>query len=118
MGRTKQSAFLGAFLVTAVLIGGLVGFLLVDLATDRYMPGEFASIFSIDRVDSEGAELSLLGSSYLLDARRVGEVQEVVGQNRSLLPLPMRLAGGLAVQAMNRYEDWRQDTASGQSDLG
>ena len=39
--KAKIRMFLGAFFITCVLIGGLVGFMAVDLSTQRYMPGQF-----------------------------------------------------------------------------
>lgn len=105
--KEKAKLFVGAMGVTLVLIGALAGFLLVDLSTDRYMPGQLPSIFTIDQVDSQGASLTFMGQTYTLNARRVGQVQELLWEHRGALPAELRLAGGLAVRLVEEYEAWQ-----------
>ncbi len=104
MRKESTRLFVGAFLVTCVLLGGVAGFLLVELSTDRYMPGRFAPLFLIERLDSDGAELVWMGERYLLHAASAGEAQELIWQWRGMLPAPLRLAGGLAVKLMEAYD--------------
>ncbi len=98
--KAKTRMFLGAFLTTAVLIGGVAGFMAVDLSTQRYMPGRFSHLFLVDSVGPRGAAVSWMGQSYYLNAQAVGRVQEAVWSYRSFLPHGMRLTGNLAVRAM------------------
>lgn len=102
--KAKIRMFLGAFFITCVLIGGLVGFMAVDLSTQRYMPGQFPHMFLVDWVGPEGAEVSWMGKSYYLNAHTAGKVQEVIWSYRGFLPSGMRLTGSLAVQAMDAYQ--------------
>lgn len=105
--KEKAKLFMGALGVTLVLIGALAGFLLVDLTTDRYMPGQLPSIFEIGDVSSEGATLSFMGGTYTLNARKVGAIQERLWEHRGALPVEMRLAGGVAVKLMGLYNSLR-----------
>ncbi len=102
--KAKTRMFIGAFLTTAVLIGGMAGFMAVDLSTQRYMPGRFPHMFLVDSVGPQGASVSWMGQSYYLDTEAVGRVQKTVWSYRGFLPGGMRLTGSLAVQAMEAYQ--------------
>jgi len=96
--------FLAAFLITCVFIGGLVGFMVVDWSTQRYMPGRFPHLFLVDSVGPEGATISWMGKNYYLNARAAGEMQKTVWSYRSFLPAGIRLSGKLALKAMDTYQ--------------
>ena len=98
--------FAGAFLTTAVLLGGVTGFMAVDLSTDRYMPNRFPRMFLVDQVGPKGATLSWMGQNYYLNAQTVGKIQVTLWEYRGLLPGELRLAANLAAQAMDVFQQW------------
>lgn len=96
--KHKARLFFGAFLVTAVWLAGVAGFLAVDLSTDRYMPGRFPRLFLVEILGPEGAALSWMGQRYELHAQAVGTAQQALWRYRSFLPSEARLTGSLAVE--------------------
>ena len=99
MTYKNTRAFIGAFLITAVCIGGVCGFIAVDLRTERYMPGEFPPIFLISGMDENGVDIAWMGKLYHVDAREARKIQEKLREYRGLIPRTARIAGGFAVWA-------------------
>jgi hypothetical protein len=92
---TKESLrlFFSSCALTFVLIAGFCGFIMVDLSTDRYMPGDFEPIFLIERLDHTGLEFSAMGKSYRVDSATLLGAEENFFNLRGLLPGAFRLAG-------------------------
>ena len=88
---------MGGLAVTLILIGTVCGFMLVDLSSDRYMPGEFAPLYLIDAVDAQGLSFHWMGEAYRVDPRSVMEIQARLWPWRGLLPRAVRLAAGLVL---------------------
>ncbi len=82
----RKRSFGGAFTVTAIMLGMLCGFTAVDLSTDRYMPGQFGSLFEISSVTVEGVDFEFLGERYFIDARALDKPLAALKEYRGLLP--------------------------------
>ena len=87
--------FIGGLAVTLVLIGMICGFILVDLSSERYMPGMFAPIYLIDDLGAEGISIYWMGQIRSLEIATVKEIQATVWNFRGLIPRTIRLAGGV-----------------------
>ena len=93
--KNKARYFIGALSVTLILIGMVCGFILVDLSSDRYMPGMFAPIYLIDGMGPGGISFYWMGQAYHLPIERVKEIQGMIWAWRGLIPRTMRLAGSV-----------------------
>ena len=78
--------FTGAFVVTAILIAALCGFAAVDLSTERYMPGSFAPMLQLNRLDQNGMELAFMGQRYVFPAVYLDRAQKFLRRHIYLLP--------------------------------
>jgi len=85
--------FMGALSITLILIGMVCGFILVDLSSDRYMPGMFAPIYLIDEMGPGGIYFYWMGQAYHLSIEQVKEMQRMIWTWRGFIPRAMRLAG-------------------------
>ena len=95
MLKNKARAFIGALSVTLILIGMVCGFILVDLSSDRYMPGMFAPIYLINEMGAQGVFFYWMGQAYHLPIERVKEIQAAVWAWRGMIPRAVRLAGSV-----------------------
>jgi len=93
--KKKARHFIGALAITLIVIGMICGFMLVYLSSDRYMPGMFAPIYMIDSVGAHGVYFYWMGQAYLLEIKRVKEIQEIIWAWRGFIPRSARFAGGL-----------------------
>ena len=98
---TKVKYFTGALCVALILIGMICGFVLVDLSSDRYMPGMLPPIYLINYIGPDGAYFYLMGQAYRLEIEYVMQLQRVLWDFRGFLPRSIRLAGGLATLVAN-----------------
>ena len=103
MTREKARLFIGSFTLTLILIGGLCGFILVDLSTDRYMPGAFSPIFLIEEIGPGGVGVFWMGNLYNIDLARLEQTEAFILDHRAFIPLPMRTAGALAREGMRFF---------------
>jgi hypothetical protein len=62
-----KTKFWGAFAVTLLVLIAACGFIAVDLSTDKYMPGQFGSLFEIQSLTAESLDFELLGKAYSID---------------------------------------------------
>jgi len=99
--RRNAKYFIGALCISVIIIGMVCGFMLVDLSSDRYMPGLLAPIYLIGSIGPDGVHFYLLGQAYRLEIEQVKQAQRALWDFRGLLPRTVRLAGGLAVQMSN-----------------
>lgn len=100
--KKKVRMFAAGFLVTAVLLGTLCGFMAVDLSTDRYMPGQFGPILQVGRIDGGGVSFSVMGSEYRLSTEPLAEAGDLLLRYRGLIPAHLRASGAAAVRLYER----------------
>ena len=100
--KRQTRYFAGGLCLTLVLIGMICGLILVDLSSERYMPGMFPHFYLIERLDAQGVYFYWLGRPYQIDAERVREGQQAAWPWRGLIPRGLRMAGGAVVAAL----DW------------
>ena len=93
--KNNARYFMGALSITLIFIGMICGFILVDLSSDRYMPGMFAPIYLINDMGAEGICFYWMGQRYRLPIERVKEIQGMIWTWRGFIPRAMRLAGSL-----------------------
>ena len=84
--KRKLRLFTGAFVVTAILIAALCGFAAVDLSAERYMPGSFAPMLQLHRLDQNGLDLAFMGQRHVLPTAYLSQVEEFLRQHIYLLP--------------------------------
>ena len=97
MTMQKQARlFIAALSVTLILIAMVLGFMLVDLASERYMPGLLDPIYMVGELGEQGIAFYWMGQPYRIYSARLMETAEALWPLRGLLPPGIRLAGGLA----------------------
>lgn len=104
--RTQQ--FVAAFVISGIVIAALCGFILVDLSTERYLPGQIGPLFAVEEIDAKGLKVALLGQRYTFDASALEGALDVVWRNRGLLPTGQRLAGCATTQAYLALRDYAE----------
>lgn len=105
--------FLGGFFITLIALGALCGFALVDMRTDRYMPGTFQPLFQLTSLDGSGFSFSWMGMGYRVDTAPAAGVLDTAQSLSGLLPISAVLPGELtelACQAIGAYLDQRRET--------
>ena len=105
MTHKNTRAFFGAFLVSLILIGAVCGFMVVEIRTERYMPGNYPPMFLVSNMDEKGADIAWMGHSYRIDAQTISDMQMDAWKYRAMLPGTVRLAGALAVKVLQMLND-------------
>ncbi|MCL2580600.1 MAG: hypothetical protein FWE32_11340 [Oscillospiraceae bacterium] len=100
MSKKQARQFAGGLGLTLVFIAMICGLLVVDMSSERYMPGMFPPIYTVDRLDAGGVSFYWLGRSYIIESRRLIEAGEFIRPWRGLIPRSIRLAGGSAIAAL------------------
>ena len=85
MNRRTQ-LFWASLALTAILIFSLCGFALVDLSSDRYMPGQFTHAIDILSFDATGIRFELFGQAWEITPASVGRLLEPLERFRGVLP--------------------------------
>lgn len=106
MQKRRTQQFVAAFVISGIVIAALCGFILVDLSTDRYMPGQVAPLFEISGLNAGGVRIALLGQYYALETKALDEVRGHMWRWRSLLPNSTRATGGLVAQGYLLLRDY------------
>lgn len=106
--KRKTQQFIGAFLITAILIAALCGFVLVDLSTDRYMPGAFAPLFQVSSVNEEGIAFAALGERYQIDAQGLEPSFQNIWEWRGIMPPGITLVGNAVTRALQEWQRNRE----------
>jgi len=88
--------FIAALSITMIFIAMILGFMLVDLAGERYMPGMLDPIYMVGELGQEGVAFYWMGQSYRIYSDQVMESTANFWELRGFLPPSIRLAGGLA----------------------
>jgi len=88
--------FITALSITLILIAMVLGFMLVDLASERYMPGMLDPIYMVGKLGEQGVAFYWMGQPYQIYSTQLMESAVNFWQLRGLLPPSVRLAGGLA----------------------
>ena len=102
--KKRLRSFTGAFLASAVLLAGLCGFAVVDLSTERYMPGRFEPMMQLSSIGADGAEFTLMGQHYFVHAAPLRKAEEALYPWRALLPAMPQWAAMLAERAYYEAE--------------
>ena len=87
--------FIAALSITLILIAMVLGFMLVDLASERYMPNMLDPIYMVRELGEEGLTFYWMGQPYRIYTARLMEGGVNLWELRGLLPPSIRLAGGL-----------------------
>ena len=88
--------FIAALSITFILIAMVLGFMLVDLNSERYMPGMLDPIYMVGEVGEDGVAFYWMGQPYRIYSAQLMERAASLWELRGLLPPSIRLAGGLA----------------------
>ena len=88
--------FIAALCIALILIGMACGFMLVDLSSDRYMPGMFAPLYLIYEAGPDGIAVYWMGQVYRLEIESVKQIQRTLWDFRGFIPRTVRLAGSMA----------------------
>ena len=78
--------FVSAFLATMILIGAMIGFAVICLSKELYMPGRFEPTLQIGRIDSQGLYFVIAGERYIIPAAPIDNALEAITPWRLLLP--------------------------------
>lgn len=105
MKYTTLRSFAAGFAATLIAIGALCGFLLVDLSTERYMPGRFGSMLIIFSITQEGMDFSVMGREYHFSFDHVQEKLLHSHRWQGLLPAEMQLGSLLGAEVCSRAQD-------------
>jgi len=97
--KAKTRLFIGGFLITFIFISALCGLLVVDLSTDRYLPGRFGPMFAVSNVSAEGLDFSLMGDEYRLSVTGARRWLAYLEPYEGLLPLSIQIAHALGEAA-------------------
>lgn len=82
----KTQLFLASLAMTLIVILSLCGFALVDLSSDRYMPGQFTRIVDFYSLDASGARFSLFGTGWEITPSSAAAFLEPLQKFRALSP--------------------------------
>ena len=99
--------FLAAFLVTMILFGAIIGFAVVCLSKELYMPGRFEPMLQINRIDAHGLYFTLMGERYLIRTAPVNNALEILSPWRLLLPAAPQWAALLAEEGYREVQEFR-----------
>ena len=100
MTLQKQAQyFIAALCITLIFIAMILGFMLVDLASERYMPGLLDPIYKVGELGEDGVAFYWMGRPHRIYSARLMEAAAHLWELRGLLPPGIRLAGGLAAWA-------------------
>lgn len=97
--------FLAGFCVTAIALGALCGFAVVDLRTDRYMPGVFSPMFQLTALSGEGLRFSWMGAEYCVDAQPLRQTLDAAGRYAGLVPDNVQAAGDITAAICRAVRD-------------
>ena len=93
--QKKARYFIAATSITLIVVGMVCALILVDLNSERYMPGILAPIYLIDELGAQGISFYWMGTAYQVEIAQVKEVQARIWEYRALIPPPIRLAVSL-----------------------
>ena len=88
--------FIAALSITLILIAMVLGFMVVDLGSERYMPGMLDPIYMVGELGAQGVYFYWMGRPYLIYSGQLMEAAANFWPFRGLLPPSVRIAGGLA----------------------
>ena len=94
--QRQARLFIAALSITLILIAMVLGFMLVDLASERYMPGMLDPIYMVDELGEAGVAFYWMGQPYRIYSAQLMESAGALWPLRGLLPPSIRLAGGVA----------------------
>ena len=97
MTLQKQARyFIAALSITLIFIAMVLGFMLVDLNSERYMPGMLDPIYMVGELGEQGVAFYWMGQPYQIHSSQLMEAAASFWQLRGVLPPSIRLAGGFA----------------------
>ena len=99
--------FLAAFLATMILFGAIIGFAVVCLSKELYMPGRFDPMLQINRIDSHGLYFTLMGERRIIRAAPINNALEILSPWRLLLPAAPQWAALLAEEGYREVLELR-----------
>ena len=88
--------FIAALSITLIFIAMVLGFMAVDLGSERYMPGILDPIYMVGELGAQGVYFYWMGRPYLIYSGQLMEAAANLWPFRGLLPPSIRLAGALA----------------------
>ena len=95
--QRQARLFIAALCVTLIVITMILGFMAVDLSSERYMPGMLDPIYMVGELGEQGVYFYWMGQAYKIYSGQVMQAGIDFWELRGLLPPSIRLAGGLAV---------------------
>lgn len=93
--------FMAGLSITLIVIGLGAGLLMVDLSSERYMPGLLPPVYMVDGIDTHGLNFYWMGERYLIDTAYLQEIQTRIWHMRAFIPPGVRLAGGIVAAIMS-----------------
>ena len=97
--------FIGAFLATIILIGAMIGFAVICLSKELYMPGRFEPMLQINRIDARGLYFTAMGERYIIPAAPINNALEALTPWRLLLPIAPQWTALLAEEGYRIIEN-------------
>ena len=95
--KRQARLFIAALCITLIVIAMVLGFMVVDLGSERYMPGLLDPIYMVGGLGEQGVYFYWMGQAYKIYSGQVMQAGADFWPLRGLLPPSIRLAGGLAV---------------------
>ena len=100
--QRQARLFIAALSITLIVIAMVLGFMVVDLSSERYMPGMLDPIYMVDELGERGVYFYWMGQAYRIYSGQIMQAGAGFWQSRGLLPPSIRLAGGLAAALSER----------------
>ena len=94
--QRQTRLFIAALSITLIIMAMVLGFMVVDLNSERYMPGMLDPIYMVGGLGESGASFYWMGQAYKIYSEQIMGAGVEFWQLRGLLPPSIRLAGGLA----------------------
>ena len=97
--RKNARHFIGGLSIALIVIAMVCAFILVDLNSERYMPGLLDPIYTITEIGPDGITFYWMGTTYRIEAVRAAQLGAKIWDFRAFIPPGVRLAGRLATIA-------------------
>jgi len=94
--QRQARLFIAALSITLIVIVMVLGFIVVDLNSERYMPGMLDPIYMVGELGESGVYFYWMGQAYKIYSSQIMDAGVQFWELRGFLPPSIRLAGGLA----------------------
>jgi len=94
---TTAHRFIAGFFLVVILVGTMAGFKIVDLRTNRFIPGMAVPMMAVVSLERDRVEFVFMGDSFHADLTAANNtVDRIAEEYRGLIPAHMNMAAELA----------------------